>query len=121
MIVVTIANLAKKLTGALVLALALSGCSKFQTSLAGSSSLFSQSPSGEALVSWHSVPGGQTGFTIEQSSDGQSYSQIQQVPDGTNSVIIGGLKSGQTYYFRMRSYNQTGFSPYTQVAAIVVN
>ena len=76
---------------------------------------------GNALASlrWSSQAGQQLGFLIEQSKDGISFSQIQTVLDSINNVTITGLLTGQKYFFRIRSYNSFGNSPYTTVVSVV--
>jgi hypothetical protein len=71
-----------------------------------------------ATLSWTAQAGQQLGFLIEQSKDGLSFSQIQTVLDGINNVTITGLLAGQKYFFRVRSYNLTGDSPYSTVVNV---
>jgi hypothetical protein len=76
--------------------------------------------SNQVKLAWASNLGEQQGFDIEQSTDGVTFTQIQQVPDGTNTVTVTVPTVGKNYYFRIRGYNQSGYSPYTSVVTIMV-
>jgi hypothetical protein len=65
-------------------------------------------------LAWGATPGAQQGFYIEQSVDGANFAQVMTVPDGTTTASLLVLASG-TYYFRIRSFNSVGVSPYTPV------
>lgn len=65
-------------------------------------------------LNWKSNVGEQQGFYIEQSTDGVSYTQIQDIPDGVNTTNVN-VTRGQMYYFRMRGYNQAGPSAYSTI------
>jgi hypothetical protein len=69
----------------------------------------------QIVLNWTSNKGEQQGFDIEESSDGVNFTQVQTVPDGTNTATIAFATPNQKYYFRIRSYNQAGFSPYSPV------
>jgi titin len=72
-------------------------------------------PTGYVTLTWGANAGEQTGFYIEQSSDGINFTQVQSVPNGTNQAMISGLYTGKTYYFRIRGYNPAGNSPYSPI------
>jgi len=69
-------------------------------------------------LTWTAVAGQQTGFYIEQSTDGITFTQIQTIPSPTTTTTVTGLTAGQKYYFRIRAYNSLGSSPYTTVVSI---
>jgi hypothetical protein len=80
----------------------------------GSPSSSSSLPVGDVMLTWNANSGEQTGFYIEQSSDGVNFTQIQTIPDGVNQTTVSGLSQGKTYYFRVRGYNPVGTSLYSQ-------
>jgi hypothetical protein len=72
-------------------------------------------------LSWKDNSGDETGFKIERSPNGASWTQIATV--GPGSVAGGtitypntGLSSGATYWYRVRAYNGAGNSGYSNVA-----
>jgi hypothetical protein len=69
-------------------------------------------------VSW--VPPGtnENGFKIERSTDNQNFFEISSVSAPGASVIDTGLSVGTTYYYRVRSFNQNGFSSYTATVPV---
>jgi hypothetical protein len=71
--------------------------------------------SSQVELNWTSNRGEQQGFDIEESSDGANFTQIQTVLDGTNTAAITVANPSLKYYFRIRSYNQAGFSSYSPV------
>lgn len=69
--------------------------------------------SSQVVLNWTSNKGEQQGFDVEESTDGVNFTQTQTVPDGTNTASITVSNPTQKYYFRIRGYNQAGFSPYS--------
>ncbi len=69
-------------------------------------------PSSKVQLAWNSVAGQQNGFFIEESTDGNNFSQVLTVPDRTNSATIS-VPSAGTYFFRIRSFNNAGASPFS--------
>jgi hypothetical protein len=65
-------------------------------------------------LAWSAVAGAQEGFYVEESTNGNTFTQISTVPDGINTLSVS-VPSPGVYYFRVRSYNQAGTSPYTAV------
>ncbi len=57
------------------------------------------------------------GFKIERSPDGITFSTVMTVGENVTWYIDGPLVSG-SYYFRVRAFNATGNSGYTNVANI---
>jgi hypothetical protein len=94
----------------IALIFALQGCDPETTGSTPTSSPLSVN------LSWTSNRGEQQGFYIEESSDGNNFTQVQSVPDGVNSATVA-VPSAGTYFFRMRGFNQAGNSPYTGVVS----
>jgi lysophospholipase L1-like esterase len=71
-------------------------------------------------LTWADSAQDETGFAIEQSSDGVNFTQIGTVGVNVlNYSVISGLQPGDTYYFRVRAYNTyntLSYSAYTNVA-----
>ncbi|QEH37254.1 Legume lectin domain protein [Aquisphaera giovannonii] len=71
--------------------------------------------SSEIDLSWTSNSYNETGFAIERSTDGENFTQVGTT-DGTTYRDLG-LPVG-TYYYRVRAYNDAGYSPYSPTQAI---
>ena len=110
-----------------ILALLAQGCSKaggsssstqghLQTGAAGIATQLTS----QALISWTANLGEQTGFYIEQSTDGTNFTQVETVSDGTLTTVVKGLTPGVTYSFRIRAYNAAGDSDYSQIVTAAI-
>lgn len=58
-----------------------------------------------------------TGYFVEESTDDVHFTQVTTSAANTTALAVGGLSAGTTYYFRIRSQNPVGFSPYSNVAS----
>lgn len=72
----------------------------------------------EANLSWNDNSSNESGFRIERSSDGQSFSQIATVDVNTTTYFDTGLESNTTYWYRVNAYNEYGESGYTNVVSL---
>lgn len=64
--------------------------------------------SGSATLRW--LGAASTGFRVEQSTDGMAWTRVRdtaQLGPDADEVVIGGLASDRTYYFRVRGVNGT--------------
>lgn len=59
----------------------------------------------------------ETGYKVERSTDGKSFSEINVVGKDTESYTSGGLTKDRKYFYRVRAYNSGGNSFYTNVAS----
>ena len=69
----------------------------------------------EANLSWNDNSSNESGFRIERSLDGQSFSQIATVGVNTTTYADTGLQSNTTYWYRVNAYNEYGESGYTNL------
>jgi peptidyl-Asp metalloendopeptidase len=69
-------------------------------------------------LKWTDASNNETGFKIERSLNGKTFAEIATL--GPNSVEFSdnGLTGNTTYYYRVRAYNSTGNSGYSNVVTI---
>jgi hypothetical protein len=72
-------------------------------------------------LTWSYAGGGISGFKIERSTNNKSYSQIATVSAGTTSFLNTGLRSGRKYYYRVRAYNGSTNSGYSNIVSATAN
>lgn len=65
---------------------------------------------------WTDNSSDETGFKIERSVDGVTFAQIATVGAGVTSYADVGLAGGVTYHYRVRAYNDSGNSAYSNTA-----
>ena len=77
----------------------------------------SATSSSSITVRWTDNASNETGFAIERATAGGTYAEIARV--GTNVVSYGNssLSAGTTYSYRVRAFNSTGYSPYSNTAS----
>jgi hypothetical protein len=74
-------------------------------------------PTNSLVLAWLDNATTETGYRVERSPNGSSFSQIAQLGAGTTSYVDSGLASGTTFYYRVSAYNSAGSSGYSNVAA----
>jgi hypothetical protein len=74
-------------------------------------------PASSLSLWWSDNANNETGYSVERSSDGRSFAQIGQVGANTAAWTDIGLNSGTAYYYRVRAFNNTGNSAYSNVAS----
>ena len=72
-------------------------------------------------LTWSFAGSGISGFKIERSTNGKSYSQIATVGAATTSYLDTGLRSGRKYYYRVRAYTGSTNSGYSNIASTTAN
>jgi subtilisin family serine protease len=68
-------------------------------------------------LAWVDNANNETGFKIERSTNGTSYSQIATVSANVKTYSSTGLKANTKYYYRVRAYNTAGNSAYSSVVS----
>jgi hypothetical protein len=72
--------------------------------------------SSTASLAWADNSPNETGFKIERSTDGVNWTQVATVGSGVRTYSAGALSPSTTYHFRVRAYNASGDSAYTDIA-----
>src|SRR5439155_21764812 len=71
---------------------------------------------GQINLAWSDNSSTETGFKIERSPDGVTFTQIATAGSNVTSYSDTGLSAGTRYYYRVRATNGTGDSAYSSVA-----
>jgi hypothetical protein len=69
----------------------------------------------EVGLTWTDTATDETGFKVERSLDGTVFSQIATVVADSTNYDDTGLSGGTQYWYRVRSYNDVGDSPYSNI------
>lgn len=67
-------------------------------------------------LAWTDNSNNETGFYIERSADGSSFTQIAAVGSNVSTYSNTGLTAATVYYYRVRSYSAAGNSNYSNSA-----
>ena len=70
-------------------------------------------------LTWIDNSSNEKGFKIERSTNGTSFTRISTRGVDVTSYSDGKRTSGRTYYYRVRSYNGSGASAYSNTIAVV--
>lgn len=73
----------------------------------------------EIDLAWHDNSNNETGFHVEISTNGSSFTDLGAVGANVTSVRITGTIRGVRYWFRVRAYNASGYSGYSNVVNAV--
>lgn len=68
-------------------------------------------------LAWNDNSANETGFKIERSRDGVSFTQIATVGANVTTYTDSGLTVGVPYWYRVRAYNATGNSGYSNTTS----
>src|SRR6185436_3539436 len=73
--------------------------------------------SSQINLQWADNAGNETGFKLERSTDGFSFSEIATLGANVTSYSDTGLNCTTTYYYRVRASNASGNSAYSGTAS----
>ena len=73
--------------------------------------------SNSIALAWTDTSNNENGFTVERSVDGVSFTTIAQVGANSSRYTNSGLSSNTRYTYRVRAYNGTGSSSYSNAAS----
>jgi len=71
-------------------------------------------------LNWSNSGSGFDGTSIERSTDGVTYAEIDTVASGVVQYNDTGLTEKLTYYYRLRCYKGSNYSPYSNVASLLL-
>jgi titin len=81
--------------------------------------LIANAQSGSQInLSWADNASNEDGFVIERSLTGATFEQIGTIGANQTSYASTGLKSNTRYYFRVRAFNELGFSAASNTANV---
>jgi len=72
----------------------------------------------EIRIDWSDNSETEMGFAVERKKNGGEYVEIAKVPSNTISYIDKGLSPNQQYFYRIRSYNENGYSSYSSSKSV---
>ncbi|MBZ0112110.1 MAG: matrixin family metalloprotease [Thermoanaerobaculia bacterium] len=72
----------------------------------------------QALLSFIDSSSNETGFRVEVSSPGQSYTTLVEGPDNVSDLTVGGLTPGITHTFRVRALGGNTSGPSNEASAV---
>ena len=85
---------------------------------AAPSNLSASTVSSSAIdLAWDDNSTDEDGFEVERSADGTNFSQIATVGSNVASYSDSGLSASTTYHYRVRAYNASGNSGYSNTAS----
>jgi hypothetical protein len=74
-----------------------------------------------AKLKWTDNAHTESGYRVERSTDGKTFTEINVISPDETSYINGKLKAGVTYSYRVRAFDGAGNSDYTNVAAVTMD
>ncbi len=72
---------------------------------------------GEVTLSWIDNSNNETGFRIDRATDGVNFSQVATLGANVTSWIDTSVGGGATYTYRIRAYNDAGYSYWSNLAS----
>ena len=79
------------------------------------------SGSSQINLSWTDNATNETGYTVERSTDGTNFTQIGSLGANSTSYADTGLTAGATYYYRVRAWNGSTPSDYSNQASATLS
>ena len=70
-------------------------------------------------LAWNDNSSNERGFKIERSTDGSSFIRIATRGANVTAFTDGNRRSGSTFHYRVRSYNASGDSGYSNTVSVV--
>jgi acid phosphatase type 7 len=70
----------------------------------------------EILLEWTDGSTNEGGFTLERSDDGETWALVAQTAANATVFLNNGLSAGSTFSYRIRAFNEDGFSEWSNVA-----
>lgn len=71
-----------------------------------------------ARLSWTNVQKDATAIVVEQSDDGELFTEVARVSGTATSTLIRNLTAGKLYFFRLKTVTADGESDYSTVVAV---
>jgi hypothetical protein len=71
-------------------------------------------------LAWSDRSNNETGFRVERSADGTTFTQIAAVGTNITKYANTGLSGSTKYYYRVRAYNSSGNSAYSNTATATI-
>jgi len=72
-------------------------------------------------LTWTDNASNETGFVIERSTDGKTFTRIASLGANVRSYSATGLSANKTYYFRVQATNSAGYSLYSNLVSAKTN
>ena len=71
------------------------------------------------FLNWQDNSDNEQGFSVERSTDGINFAEIDTVSSNVAWYTDATVESGTTYYYRVRAFNEAGYSGYSNVETVV--
>jgi hypothetical protein len=72
-------------------------------------------------LTWTDNSGSETGFEIQRSTDNITFASAGTTSANATSATVSGLDPSTTYYFRVRAYQDTVTSDFSNTASATTN
>jgi hypothetical protein len=80
------------------------------------SNLSAAAAANQINLSWQDNGSNEVGFRVERKTGGGAYAQVASVPANTTTYVDNGLAAATAYTYRVRAYNASGNSAYSNEA-----